>query len=53
MTTQRLAPDREESMLGGGTTSWEMVRERLANPEFQRTSWLATNRPDGRPTSCR
>ena len=49
MTTQQLAPDHEESMLGSGTTSWEMVRERLANPEFQRTSWLATTRPDGRP----
>ena len=26
-----------------------MARERLANPEYQRTSWLATTRPDGRP----
>ena len=34
---------------GSGTTSWDMVRERLANPEFQRTSWLATTRPNGRP----
>jgi hypothetical protein len=32
-----------------GTTSWEVARERLANPEHQRTSWLATTRPDGRP----
>jgi nitroimidazol reductase NimA-like FMN-containing flavoprotein (pyridoxamine 5'-phosphate oxidase superfamily) len=31
------------------TTSWEVARERLANPEYQRTSWLATTRPDGRP----
>jgi Pyridoxamine 5'-phosphate oxidase len=49
MTTQQLAPDHEESMLGGGTTSWDMARERLANPEFQRTSWLATTRPNGGP----
>jgi hypothetical protein len=32
-----------------GTTSWNVVRERLANPEHQRTSWLATVRPDGQP----
>ena len=49
--SEERAPEREESMLGGGsgTTSWEMARERLANPEHQRTSWLATTRPDGRP----
>ena len=50
MTKQR-APLREESLAtdGSGTTSWDLARERLANPEFQRTSWLATTRPDGRP----
>jgi hypothetical protein len=44
-------PDREESLVEGEseTTSWELARERLANPEFQRTSWLATTRRDGRP----
>ena len=48
---QERAPNHEES-LGGDearTTSWEVVRERLANPESPRTSWLATTRPDGRP----
>ncbi len=49
--THTQAPTREQSMAadGSGTTSWDMARERLANPEFQRTSWLATTRPDGRP----
>jgi hypothetical protein len=44
-------PKREQSLFGdaSGTTSWELARERLANPEHQRTSWLATTRPDGRP----
>jgi hypothetical protein len=45
------APKREQSLVEGETetTSWDLARERLANPEFQRTSWLATTRPDGRP----
>ncbi len=30
------------------TTPWAMARERLANPENPRTSWLATTHPDGR-----
>jgi hypothetical protein len=49
--TQQRAPEREQSLVGGesGTTSWDVARERLANPEHQRTSWLATTRPDGRP----
>jgi hypothetical protein len=49
--TQEREPDRERSMVGDGsqTTSWETARERLANPEHQRTSWLATTRPDGMP----
>ena len=52
MTTREgRAPAREESMVGNGgeTTSWATAQERLANPEYQRTSWLATTRPDGRP----
>ena len=42
---------REVGLVGDGsrTTSWEQARQRLANPEYQRTSWLATTRPDGRP----
>ena len=49
--TETQAPKHEQSMAGDGssTTSWDMARERLANPESQRTSWLATTRPDGRP----
>ena len=44
-------PKREQSLAKAGskTTSWEMARERLANPETPRTCWLATARPDGRP----
>jgi hypothetical protein len=50
MTEERV-PEREQPLLGDGsrTTSWEVARERLANPEHQRTSWLATTHPDGRP----
>ena len=49
--TQQRAPELERSLVGeeSGTTSWEVARDRLANPEEQRTSWLATTRPDGRP----
>jgi nitroimidazol reductase NimA-like FMN-containing flavoprotein (pyridoxamine 5'-phosphate oxidase superfamily) len=49
--SQERAPEREQSLVGNGaeSTSWEVARERLANPEHQRTSWLATTRPDGRP----
>jgi hypothetical protein len=49
--TQERAPELERSLAGekSGTTSWEVARDRLANPEDQRTSWLATTRPDGRP----
>ncbi len=43
-------PDLEAAMTDAGrTTPWDTARERLANPEHQRTSWLATVRPDGRP----
>ena len=49
--TQDGAPVRTESLLGGAseTSSWELARARLANPEQSRTCWLATTRPDGRP----
>jgi hypothetical protein len=30
-------------------TSWAEAKERLENPESDRTYWLATVRPDGRP----
>lgn len=48
---QERAPERERSLARdeSGTTSWDVARERLANPETPRTSWLATTRPDGRP----
>jgi hypothetical protein len=49
--TQERTPTRQQSMVGGesDTTSWDLARERLAKPEHQRTSWLATTLPDGRP----
>ena len=49
--TQQRGPVREQPLTEGTseTTSWELARERLADPEYQRTSWLATTRPDGRP----
>jgi hypothetical protein len=47
---QERTPELEAPMTGeGATTGWNVARERLANPEYQRTSWLATVRPDGRP----
>ena len=48
---QERAPEREQSLVRGDskTTSWDMARERLANPEIPRTSWLATTQSDGRP----
>jgi len=50
MTEQR-APVRERSLVGdgSGTTSWEEAHERLADPEPDRNSWLATVRPNGAP----
>jgi hypothetical protein len=50
MTTER-EPLREQSLVDDqtATTPWAVARERLANPEPARTSWLATVRPDGRP----
>ena len=49
--TQDRAPVQTTSLLEGAsvTSSWELARERLANPEQSRTCWLATTRPDGRP----
>ena len=50
MTSER-PPVREEPMIADqpATTPWALARERLANPEPGRTSWLATVQPDGRP----
>ena len=49
--TQERTPEREQSIVDdeSATTPWNVARERLANPERQRASWLATVRPDGRP----
>ena len=49
--TQERTPEHETLLRGNdsGTTSWDIARERLENPEHQRTSWLATVRPDGQP----
>ena len=47
---QERAPAREQSMTNEPrTTSWDLARERLTNPEPERTNWLATVQPDGRP----
>jgi hypothetical protein len=50
MTPGRV-PKPEESLVDDkqGTTPWDDARERLAEPEPGRHSWLATVRPDGRP----
>jgi hypothetical protein len=50
MTKER-TPQHETLLVGNRSdaTTWDVARERLANPEQQRTSWLATVRPDGRP----
>jgi len=50
MTDER-APERSSSLIGDESkkTSWDVVRERLANPEIPRTSWLATTNSDGTP----
>ncbi len=49
--TQERSPERATSLLGDGseTTPWDLARERLADPEHERTSWLSTVGPDGRP----
>jgi hypothetical protein len=49
--TQVQTPVHAQSLIvnEAETTSWEVARARLANPEQPRTCWLATTRPDGRP----
>jgi hypothetical protein len=49
--TEERSPERERSLAEdqAGATSWDVVRERLANPEVPRTSWLATAGADGKP----
>ena len=49
--TQVRAPEHEHPLVGdeSATTSWDVPRGRLANPEKGRTNWLATVRPDGQP----
>src|ERR687883_1038510 len=44
-------PAAEQPLVGEDTpaTAWAAARERLENPEQDRTYWLATVRPDGRP----
>jgi hypothetical protein len=51
MTTQERPPTGEQALVGdaSNTTSWDFGRERLTNPEDDRTYWLATVRPNGRP----
>lgn len=50
-TTHERKPKSGQSLVGdkAGTTPWAVARKRLASPEHQRTNWLATVRPDGRP----
>jgi hypothetical protein len=50
MTKER-TPTGEESLVDEGpdSTPWDDARERLAEPEPGRHSWLATVRPDGQP----
>ncbi len=50
MSTER-TPERTPSLTGDGgrTTPWELARRRLAEREPERTEWIATIRPDGRP----
>jgi hypothetical protein len=49
--TQERTPQSQQSLTGdqSRTTPWEFARDRLANPERQQTSWLATVQRDGRP----
>jgi hypothetical protein len=43
-------PVAEQPLVADATaTPWADARERLAHPERDRTYWLATVRPDGRP----
>lgn len=41
--------ERVLSDFNGQRMSWAEARKRLENPEFPRTYWLTTVRPDGRP----
>jgi hypothetical protein len=43
------SPEHAQALVGSETMPWDVVRERLANPEQPRTYWLATTRPDGSP----
>ncbi|HEY7523588.1 MAG TPA: pyridoxamine 5'-phosphate oxidase family protein [Candidatus Limnocylindrales bacterium] len=49
--TQERRPEREQALVGDDAvaTPWETARERFANPENPRTTWLATVRPGSRP----
>ena len=53
--TQERTPDHERSLVGDGseTSPWDLARQRLADPEDSRTSWLATTRRTVGRTSCR
>jgi hypothetical protein len=42
-------PIVEQPLVAGGSTPWAEAQERLATPERDRTYWLATLGPDGRP----
>lgn len=44
-------PVGAEALGGAGKPAleWQVARERLENPEAQRTNWLATASPDGTP----
>ena len=42
-------PVAEQPLVPGDTTPWATASARLETPEKDRTYWLATVRPDGRP----
>lgn len=42
-------PRSVEALVGSEPTAWATARERLSDPEPERTHWLATTDPDGRP----
>jgi hypothetical protein len=49
-TMANRTPIAEQALIGDkAATAWADARERLENPEQDRTYWLATVRPDGRP----
>ena len=52
MANQSSREPRTERVIGEGhgkQMSWADARRRLEDPEFQRTYWLASVQPDGRP----